>query len=314
MKGDFVLEIKELNYLIAIAEEKSISKAADRLYMAQSSLSQFLQTMESNLDSKLFVRTSKGVRLTEAGNIMLKYAYVTLSEYHRTQDEIQDLKELKSGSVILGISGFRGSYLLPPVLNAFKLDYPGIRVQIVEKNSMALEQMLLNGEIDIALLVLPVSDSRLEPTFVMNDEICLIAHENHPIMNDAKRFSKADQTTSRIPCYVNLTDAIQYEFFLSGYDTILGREGRRIFHKNGLQPITCNESLTALLAAALAAAGHGLAFTYYSSRHYFRDAKFLSLGSDGASVKLATALPPGRYHSKAALALQEVLLKILAND
>ena len=306
------MEIKELNYLIAIAEEKSISKAADRLYMAQSSLSQFLQTLESSLDSKLFVRTSRGVRPTEAGNIMLKYAYATLAEYHRTQDEIQDLKDLKSGSVILGISGFRGSYLLPPVLNAFKLDYPGIRVQIVERNSMALEQMLLNGEIDVALLVLPVSDSRIQPAFVMNDEICLIAHENHPIMDFARKFSPDDQTTSRIPRYVNLTDAIRYEFFLSDYDTILGREARRIFNKNGLQPITCNESLTALMAAALGAAGHGLAFTYYSSRHYFRDAKFLSLGADGASVRLATALPAGRYHAKAALALQEVLLKVLS--
>ena len=308
------MEIKELNYLIAIAEEKSISQAAERLYMAQSSLSQFLQTLESSLDSKLFVRTSRGVRLTEAGTIMLKYAYATLAEYHRTQDEIQDLKDLKSGSVILGISGFRGSYLLPPVLNAFKLDYPGIRVQIVEKNSMALEQMLLSGEIDIALLVLPVSDSRIQPTFVMRDEICLISHENHPITKAARKFSSDSQTTSRIPCYVNLTDAIQYEFFLSDYDTILGREARRIFNKNGLQPITCNESLTALMAAALAAAGHGLAFTYYSSRHYFRDAHFLSLGSDGASAELAAALAPGRYHSKAALALQEVLLKVLSED
>ena len=69
------MEIKELNYLIAIAEEKSISKAADRLYMAQSSLSQFLQTLESNMASPLFVRTSRGVRPTEAGNIMVKYAY-----------------------------------------------------------------------------------------------------------------------------------------------------------------------------------------------------------------------------------------------
>lgn len=54
--------------------------------------------------SPLFVRTSRGVRPTEAGNIMVKYAYATLAEYHRTQDEIQDLQELKSGSVILGIS------------------------------------------------------------------------------------------------------------------------------------------------------------------------------------------------------------------
>ena len=81
-----------------------------------------------------------------------------------------------------------------------------------------------------------------------------------------------------------------------------------------VQPITCNESLPSLMAAALAAAGHGLAFTYYSSRHYFRDAHFLSLGSDGASAELAAALAPGRYHSKAALALQEVLLKVLSED
>ena len=179
---------------------------------------------------------------------------------------------------------------------------------------MALEQMLLNGEIDVALLVLPVSDSRIQPTFVMNDEICLIAHENHPIMESARKFPANSRTTSRIPRYVNLADAIRYEFFLSDYDTILGREARRIFSKNGLQPITCNESLSALMAAALGAAGHGLAFTYYSSRHYFRDAKFLSLGADGASVRLATALPPGRYHSKATLALQEVLLKVLSED
>lgn len=101
------MEIKDINYLIADwHEEKSISKAADRLYMAQSSLSQFLQTLESSLDSKLFVRTSRGVRLTEAGTIMLKYAYATLAEYHRTQDEIQDLKDLKAEASFLGSAVF----------------------------------------------------------------------------------------------------------------------------------------------------------------------------------------------------------------
>lgn len=149
----------------------------------------------------------------------------------------------------------------------------------------------------------------------MNDEICLIAHENHPIMDFARKFPAASQTTSRIPWYVNLADAIRYEFFLSDYDTILGREARRVFQQkrtpaHHLQRIplgTYGRPLWALQAM-------GWPFTYYSSRHYFRDAKFLSLGADGASVGIATALPPGRYHSKAALALQEVLLKVLSDD
>ena len=114
------MEVKELNYLIALAEEKSISKAAERLYMAQSSLSQFLSTMEANLGYRLFIRQSNGVRPTEAGRIMIRYAYNTISEFHRVQDEMQDITDLKQGKVIFGISGLRGSYLTPPVLNEFR--------------------------------------------------------------------------------------------------------------------------------------------------------------------------------------------------
>lgn len=65
------MEMKELDYFIAIAEEKSISKAAERLFMAQSSLSQFLSILENNVGSKLFIRTSRGVRLTQEGELML---------------------------------------------------------------------------------------------------------------------------------------------------------------------------------------------------------------------------------------------------
>ena len=68
------MEIKELNYLIAIAEEKSISKAAERLYMAQSSLSQFLFQYEAELGAKLFVRTARGVRPTSAGEVFIDHA------------------------------------------------------------------------------------------------------------------------------------------------------------------------------------------------------------------------------------------------
>ena len=65
------------------------------------------------------------------------------------------------------------------------------------------------------------------------------------------------------------------------------------------------------MAAGLSASGQGLAFTYYSSRHYFRNAEFLSLGEDRTSIQLAVALPPGRYHSNATKALRDVMMKIL---
>lgn len=303
------MEMKELYYFIAIAEEKSISKAAERLFMAQSSLSQFLGILENNVGSKLFIRTSRGVCLTQEGELMLQYTYKTLAEYRSVQNEIKDIKQLKSGRVIMGISTFRGSYLLPPVLNAFHLEHPDVKVEIVEKNSMALEQMLLSGEIDIALLVMSEADPRLNIERVMKDEICLLTSPTHPIMAFVR--DNEDNSDSRIPQYVNLKDTLAYEYLLSDYDTILGREARRIFNRNGVQPIASNHALSALMSAAMGAAGLGLAFTYYSSRHYFRNAEFLSLGAESAFVDLGIALPPGRYHSRAALALKDTLMEVL---
>lgn len=300
------MELKELQYLVAIYEEQSISKAAERLYMAQSSLSQFLSGLEANLGHKLFVRTSTGVRTTEAGKILIDFAYDALSEFHRVQDEMQDTTDLKSGSVILGISGFRGSYLIPPVLNAFRKKYPNIHVNMVEKNSMALEEMLLKGTVDIAVIVLPASDKRIQCEFLMKDEICLITGKDHPVLKYAEK-----NTAGEIPLCIDVRNTADYEYYLSDYDTILGREARKIFLKAGMTPVTYNEKLTALFAAAMGAEGQGLAFTYYSSRRYFHDAVFLSLKKDAPFIELAVALSPGRYHSKASLALKKMLFEVL---
>ncbi len=303
------MEVKELNYLIAIAEERSISKASERLFMAQSSLSQFLSTLESEVGTKLFVRTSTGVRPTEAGRLMIDYARRGISAYHEVRDQIQDIQEMQGGRVLMGVSTFRGTFLLPPVLNAFHMEYPNIHVNIVEENSMALEQMLQNGTIDLALIVLPAKSLKSDVEMLMKDEICLIAGAGHPVLELAK--TTPPDSSSLIPRYIDIRDTLPYEYLLSDYDTILGRESRRIFRENGLLPEVHNEKLSAFLAASMGAAGLGLAFTYYSARHYYQQAEFLSLGKDGTSLELGIALAPGRYHSRAALALKDIFFQVL---
>lgn len=303
------MEIREWNYLIAIAEEKSISKAAERLFMAQSSLSQFLSVMESELGCRLFVRTSTGVRPTEEGRLMTEYAYRALSEYHSVRDQMQDIRDLQRGRVIMGISSFRGSFLMPPVLNAFHMEYPGIRVEIREENSMVLEQLLQKGEIDLALLVLPATDFKgvVEP--LMADEICLITRQGHPVLEKTRPTPSGSR--SKIARCIDVRDTMEYEYLLSDYDTILGREARRIFREKGLTPTAHNEKLSAFFAASMGAAGLGLAFTYHSSHRYYPNAEYISLGEDGKFLKLGLAMPPGRYHSRAAEALKETMQRVL---
>lgn len=304
------MEIREMNYIVAIAEEGSISKAAERLFIAQSGLSQFLGRLESEVGAKLFVRTSTGVRPTEAGRLMIEYAYRELSEYHRVRDEIQDVNDMKGGRVIMGVSTFRGTFLMPPVLEEFGREFPGIHVVIAEANSMALEGMLKNGTIDIALVILPAKILKpCDAVFVMRDEICIVAGKKHPVLRHAR--PSPPHSKSAIAKYVDLRDTIEFEYLLSDYDTILGRESRRIFREHDLVPRARNEKLTAFMAASMGAAGLGLAFTYYCAKRAYPDAEFLSLGEEGTLVDLGVCLAPGRYHSKAAVALMEVMMRVL---
>ena len=303
------MDTKELEYLIAIFEEKSIARAAERLYMAQSSLSQALSVMETRAGVKLFARTATGVRPTAAGEMMIEYAYSTLDSYRQLKNRMQDADGEYGGSVLLGISSFRGSYFLPPVINALRQEYPGIHVKIVEAHSMALEQMVSNGNLDLAMLVGPVTNKRIKTEFLMKDEICLITRSDHPVMKYTRPTDASMNT--EISKYIDLKDTIKYEYVLGETSSILGREARKIFNAAGLKPITHNSELSALLAASLGAAGQGLAFTYYSSRNYFRDAEFLSLGKSGSSISLEMAMPPGKYHSRASEIVKNVFFDTL---
>lgn len=299
------MEFRELKYLITIADERSISKAAEKLFMAQSSLSQSLQSMETELGGKLFIRSSTGVRPTQAGELMLKQARKTLCEYRQVQDMIHDIGDLKTGCVELGISTFRGSYLLPGILRDFKLRHPQIQVEITEANSMALEQLLLEGQVDIGLIALPLTKLKADVQLLMKDEICIVAAEGHPVLDCAR---EAERDSHKY-LYVELEDTIQFEYILSDYDTILGALARKEFNRRGLVPKVCNDNLTAPLAAAMARSGLGLAFTYRSCLEGYADTRYLSIGKQGVYLDLGIAYPPGHYRSNAALALAQQLVR-----
>jgi DNA-binding transcriptional LysR family regulator len=98
------MELKEIDYILTIAECGSISKAADKLLMTQPSLSQFLQQFESSLGCQLFLRTTRGVVLTAAGEAFIEDARKIQSIYREAQTKLRDINDVKGGTVRLGIS------------------------------------------------------------------------------------------------------------------------------------------------------------------------------------------------------------------
>ena len=297
------MEFRDLHYLLAIAQAKSISKAAQGLFMSQSSLSQALRLMEDELGGKLFTRTSTGVRPTQAGELMIQRAQKILGEYHQTQQMIQDMENLEAGRVDFGISTFRGGYLLPPALCRFCQRYPNIQVEIREENSMALEQLLIEGQLDLALIALPPVKLKDQVELLLQDEILLVVSHDHPV-NALSRECVLD--TGEVRRYVEVEDTMAYEYILSDYDTI-GFLSRAAFSQRGLVPKVRNGNLTAPFAAAMARAGLGIAFTYRSCREDYPHTQYYSIGPEGVFLDLGLAFPPGNYRSRAALALADTL-------
>ena len=295
------MDIRELYYLNALEEERSISKAAERLFIAQASLSQFLRQFEAQLGSPLFIRTNKGIRPTPAGKVFLGHTRHILREYQQAQQEFWDNENTVGGTVYFGISSFRGSYIIPPILKKFYTQNPRATVNIYEGNSMALVQKIREGELDLALSAYPLINTEgIQMEYLYRDEIVLVATKEHPIMAAAH----AAQDGS---LWVSMEEVTRHECILSGKDTMLGHLIRSSFDSYGLHLFSRHDNITADFAASMGRAGIALAFTYRSCIVEEPDVVYLSLGKEKLFLRLALLSPITNYRSKATLALTRIL-------
>lgn len=295
------MDLKELNYIVTIAEEGSISRAAEKLYMAQSSLSQALQIYEAGLGISLFMRTTRGVRPTPAGEAFLSHARQILKHYHLAQNEAWDIENLKGGQLVFGISTFRGTYLLPPVLKKFHARYPGIHVELKEMDSIDLENQIVEGLLDLALIAAPPVRLNENVEFLMKDEVMLVTTADHPVLAYAKPCKEHPEQA-----WIDLKDTASFEYILGAPSTVLGRLARDFIKKAGFTPLGQSTHISAPFAASMAREGLGLALTYQSCRVKGEGYRYLRIGEAGVFVDLALAYPSGEYRSKAASALAKL--------
>ena len=298
------MELKELEYVVAVAEEGSISKAAERLYMAQSSLSQFISRYEAELNTRLFVRTAGGVRLTQSGEVFVRNARQMLAQYRGMKEELMDMALPSRGRIEFGISSYRGSYLIPRVLRQFQKQYPNVEVVIHEHDSSALEKKLAAGELDIGLMAYWGERRPPESASVMRDEVLLIARKDHPVI----------QRTHGVPgqLWVEPEDTLDYEYLLSNRSTMLGTIAEALFQRCGRRAPACNENLTASFAAAMAREGLGLALTYRSCIEKRSDVEYLGIGKERCFIDLVLTYPPDGYRSRAIRALDQMVRRHIA--
>ncbi|NLZ45118.1 MAG: LysR family transcriptional regulator [Clostridiales bacterium] len=140
---------QQIEYFLTLAKLRSFSKTAQKLFITQPSLSQYIQNMESQLGVKLFDRSVNPIRLTKAGEICLHTCETIKSAEENMTNQLADITELKTGSLKIGATFFYASQMLSKSVSEFCRKHEGISVSIIEDNSKNLLEMVKTGELDL---------------------------------------------------------------------------------------------------------------------------------------------------------------------
>jgi DNA-binding transcriptional LysR family regulator len=168
------LELRQLKYFIAVAEEGEFSAAAMLPVKPQTLLGQ-IRKLENELGLRLFHRGRGGSRLTEAGRIFTRYARKVLSTAEKARRAMDDIKDGRvSGEIRIGTVDSVGIYFLPQVLRNMREKYPGVRLTVLYRNSNEILQALLSDRIDVALINNPRPDRHLRLETIIEEQVSLV--------------------------------------------------------------------------------------------------------------------------------------------
>lgn len=177
-----VVQLQQLAYFLAVAETRHFTRAAEAVHVAQPSLSKQIRALEHELGAPLFSRARGNISLTPAGETLLPLARRILADVDTARLEVQELVQLRSGRVRLGATPSLLTGLLPAVLREYRRQYPGIRLTIEESGSRDLVRDLAEGELDVALIILPVAASgpALATTPLLREELVVASAIDAP--------------------------------------------------------------------------------------------------------------------------------------
>lgn len=295
------MELRQLNYVIQIALEKNFSRAAEKLHIAQPSLSQQLSKLEQEIGVLLFRRTTNSVELTQAGQVFVNKSQAILDAVEQLKQEMDDMAQMRSGRLVVGTLPITGSHILPLVLPVFGALYPQIEVILVEDTTAKLEQLTASGGTDLSLLSLPLIDNSLGYEPFLEEEICLAVSPQHPL---ARRVGPVDISELREEPFIGLKRG-------QGFRQITVE----LCEQSGFSPQIVFESSNMETIQSLVAGGMGIAFVpQMLTRTEGADfaPTYLPLNPKPTRT-LVIASRKGRYLSKAADAFIQTLNKTISN-
>ena len=239
------MELRHLRYFVAVVEEQSFTKAAEKLFIAQPPLSRQIQNLESELGIKLFERGSRPLQPTPAGQFFYQHAVKLLSNAEEVKSMTKRIG-LVERTITMGFVGSLLFGLLPRIIYLYKQQHPHLNIQLIEMSTKDQILALKEGRIDVGFGRLRISDPAVRRILLREESLMVAAHVSHPLAQRTEGLYLADIVDENLLCYPNTNPP---NFFT---------QVMTLFSEHGLEPENVREVREIQLALGLVAAGEGI--------------------------------------------------------
>lgn len=175
------MDLLLLRSFLAVAEHRTITRAARALGLTQPALTRRLQLLEEDIGASLFERSRRGMSLTDAGRLVADEARALVSRYASMQEQVRARSSLETGVVRIGGGATAVSFLVPQAIARFQKQYPGVRFHVREEGSREVEADVRDERIELGIVTLPVHSREFEVVPLRRDRIVLVAAPDHPL-------------------------------------------------------------------------------------------------------------------------------------
>lgn len=252
-------------YVLAVHQEKSFSKAAQRLYISQPSLSASIKRIEDKLGVPIFDRSTQPVTLTEIGEEYVRYALEMQEKEQAFERYVSDHTQLLAGTVRLGGSSLFSSFILPSMIMEFAEKYPQIHFELTEDNTKNLMEKLGRGELDLVVDNAIVSDENILSQIYTTEQLMLAVPVHFSVNQELAEYAltaqdiKADRHLSS-DSYVDIASFAKEDFIFLNPENDTGKRANRLFKKYGLKPQVMYYLDQQVTSYNIAGYGLGIAF------------------------------------------------------
>ncbi len=290
------MDLRQMEYFQMVCRLNNLTRAAERLHVAQPAISVAMQKLEEELGVQLFSRSQKQFTLTTEGQIFLARVEDILS---RTQDailEMHEYRELRKGTIKLGVPPMIGSYLFPHIFAGFKQVYPSLDLSVIEEGSLAIRGMLERDELDLGIVITCHMSPLLQSELITSGEILVCLSPFHPLAG----VEKVDFAQLRKEPFILLKEDTYHR------QVILQQCKRHNFEPNIILASSQIDTIRGLVAR-----GVGISFLFDVVARKDPQIQCVPL-SEPLCIEIGLAWKKDRYFSKASQAFLDYMSTLIA--